>query len=63
MSKQFRGFARMSEEKRKTIAANGGRKSHANGTAYKWTSETAKIASHIGRIKRKQNKLKAKLDA
>lgn len=36
-----RGFAAMSVEQRKAIAARGGKKSHANGTAHRFTSETA----------------------
>lgn len=36
-----RGFAAMTVEQRKAIAARGGKKSHANGTAHRFTSETA----------------------
>ncbi len=42
--KKPRGFAAISVERRKEIAAMGGRKAHQNGRAHKFTSEEAKAA-------------------
>lgn len=44
LPKKPRGFAAMTPERRKEISSMGGRKAQANGTAYRFTSETAKIA-------------------
>ncbi len=46
--KQRRGFAAMSPEKQKSIAALGGRASHAAGTGHEWNSEAARAAGRIG---------------
>lgn len=46
-----RGFASLSEEKRKEIASFGGKASHAQGTAYKFTHEKAVEAGKKGRKK------------
>jgi general stress protein YciG len=43
-----RGFAGMSPEKQKEIAAAGGRAAHANGTAHQFTPEEAAAAGKIG---------------
>ena len=43
-----RGFAGMSVEKRRAIAARGGRAAHAKGTAYEWTPAQAKAAGRKG---------------
>ena len=48
MEKQLRGFASLSPEKRKKIAALGGRAAHKKGTAHTWTSKTAAIAGKKG---------------
>lgn len=43
-----RGFASMSEEKRKEIARKGGQASHEKGTAHEFTSSEAKRAGKKG---------------
>lgn len=43
-----RGFASMSEDKRKKIASKGGKAAHAKGTAHEWTSEEARQAGKKG---------------
>jgi len=47
-----RGFASMSEEKRKKIASEGGTRAHELGTAHEWTSEEARNAGRKGGKKR-----------
>lgn len=42
--KKPRGFGALSPERRAEIASMGGKRSHANGTAHKWDSETAAAA-------------------
>lgn len=46
-----RGFASLSLERRKEVAALGGRRSHQLGVAYMWNSETAAIAGKKSRRK------------
>ena len=46
--KSKRGFASMSPEQRRAIAQKGGKAAHEKGTAYKFTSETAKEAGRVG---------------
>ncbi len=48
--KQHRGFAAMSLEKRRAIAATGGKASHAKGTGHKWTTEEAREAGRRGGV-------------
>ncbi len=43
-----RGFASMSQEKKREIASKGGKAAHAMGTAHKWTSEEAQAAGRKG---------------
>ena len=43
-----RGFAAMSLEDRRAIAANGGRRSHQLGRAHRWTREEARAAGKKG---------------
>lgn len=57
-AKQYRGFARLSAERVREIAAMGGKASHANGAGHEWTKEAAReagrkggLASHGGRGK------------
>ena len=38
------GFAAMSPERRREVAAQGGRTAHAKGVAHEWTSEEARRA-------------------
>jgi general stress protein YciG len=47
-----RGFASMSEERRREIASIGGTEAHARGTAHEWTSEEARQAGRKGGKKR-----------
>jgi general stress protein YciG len=47
-----RGFASMSEERRREIASIGGTEAHARGTAHEWTSEEAREAGRKGGKKR-----------
>jgi general stress protein YciG len=48
MSKALRGFASLSPERRKEVAAQGGRKAHETGTAHTWTSDEAREAGRKG---------------
>jgi len=48
MSKADRGFASMSKERQREIAALGGKAAHAHGTAHEWTIEEARIAGKKG---------------
>jgi hypothetical protein len=43
-----RGFASMSPERRKEIAARGGRAAHEQGTAHEFTPEEARNAGRKG---------------
>lgn len=52
LPKKPRGFAAMTPERRKEIAAMGGRKAHANGNAHRFNSVTASIA---GKAVKKRN--------
>lgn len=47
-TKSKKGFASMSPEKRKEIASKGGKSAHTNGTAFKFNSETGRLAGKIG---------------
>lgn len=51
MSVSKRGFASLSDERRKEIAASGGRAAHKKGVAHKWTSEEAILAGKKGKRK------------
>ncbi len=42
--KKLTGFALLSVQQRKELASRGGKKSHEDGNAYKFTSESAKEA-------------------
>lgn len=42
------GFAKLSLEENREISSRGGKRAKALGRAYKWTSETAKIAGRKG---------------
>jgi len=46
-----RGFASMTEERRKEIARNGGRAVQARGTGHRWDSDKASAAGKKGRAK------------
>lgn len=43
-----RGFAAMTPERVREIASQGGKAAHANGTAYKYTHDTAREAGRKG---------------
>ena len=45
---QGRGFASLSQEKRREIASLGGKAAHAKGRAHKWTPEQAQEAGRKG---------------
>jgi len=47
-TKRKQGFASMSIEKRREIAARGGRETHRLGKAHRWSKEEARIAGHKG---------------
>lgn len=48
MSKSKRGFASMTPEKQRAIAARGGHYAHVKGTAHEFTSEEARAAGRKG---------------
>lgn len=52
-TKQLRGFALLSPERRKEIACKGGKAAHKAGTAHCWNSEEAKVAGRKGGLKGK----------
>lgn len=41
-----RGFASMDSQKRREVAASGGRAAHAAGKAHQWSSDEARAASY-----------------
>jgi general stress protein YciG len=43
-----RGFAAMDPERRRQIAASGGKTAHAKGNAHEFTTETARAAGKLG---------------
>lgn len=47
-----RGFALLSPDHLKAIAAKAGRMAHAKGTAYQWTAEKAAEAGRKGGLNR-----------
>lgn len=47
------GFAAMSAERRREIAAMGGKKAHQLGRAHQFNSETAKRAGRLGAAARR----------
>jgi general stress protein YciG len=47
-ARQPRGFAAMTPEQRKAASAKGGATSHANGTAHRFTTESARVAGRRG---------------
>lgn len=48
MEKSKRGFAALSPERMHEIASKGGKRAHELGTAYQYTSETAREAGRLG---------------
>lgn len=54
--KQRRGFALLKPEVMREIASQGGKTAHSNGTANKWTSDTARMAGKTGGIKTAQDR-------
>ena len=54
MSTSTRGFASMSKERRRNVAAMGGKRTNELGKGHKWNSESAREAGRKGgRISRK----------
>lgn len=60
--KSNRGFASMSPEKRREIAAKGGKAAHAMGRAHKWTFEEASAAGKKGGGKTAELYMKRRLE-
>lgn len=54
--KSNRGFASMTEQRRKEVAARGGKSAQNRKTAHVWTSETASAAGKLGGEKIAQNR-------
>lgn len=52
--KKPRGFAAMTAERRKEVAAKGGKTASANGTAHRFTSEEAREAGSKPKTKREK---------
>lgn len=46
--KKLKGFALLSEERRKEISSVGGKAAHASGNGHEFTSEEAKRAGQLG---------------
>lgn len=55
-----RGFAGMTKEKQREIAAKGGRAAHKQGTAHEWDSEAARIAGRKGGMARGKQQAEAR---
>lgn len=55
-TKQKRGFACLSKERRKEIASMGGKRAHELGVAHEYNSETGSIAGRLGGKKSKRKK-------
>jgi uncharacterized protein len=53
-TKQKRGFALLSHDRRKRVASLGGKIAHVNGRAHEFTSESARIAGRKGGLSRKK---------
>lgn len=56
MTHPTKGFASMTPEKRRKIASQGGKASHASGRAHTWTSEEAQEAGRKGGRKSRRGK-------
>lgn len=52
--KRGKGFASMSEEKKREVASKGGKAAHALGTAHEWDSEAASAAGKLGGARSKR---------
>lgn len=48
MKKRLYGFDRMTPERRREVAAKGGRKAQASGLAHRWDSAEAREAGRLG---------------
>lgn len=48
MSSHNRGFGAMDPDTRRRVASKGGKAAHANGRAFKWTSDEAREAGRKG---------------
>ena len=46
------GFARLTPDERRTVAASGGRAAHAYGKAHQWTLDEARAAGRLGGLVR-----------
>lgn len=57
------GFAAWSVEKRRLIAAKGGRAAHALGRAYTFSSEEAQAAGSVGGTRSRRGPVKKKVPA
>lgn len=49
-AKAIRGFALLSEERRREISSKGGKSAHEQGKAHKWTPEEASAAGKLGGV-------------
>lgn len=54
-----RGFARMTPERRKTLASKGGRTSQDRGTAHQWTLKEARAAGKKSALLRQRGAARA----
>jgi len=52
MKKDRRGFASLTDERKREIASMGGKAAHAKGTAHEWSIEQARAAVRKGGIAR-----------
>lgn len=57
-----KGLALVSPEKRRQIAAKGGKAAHAQQRAHEWTSEEAAKAGRIGGLKSRRGPAKKTQD-
>jgi uncharacterized protein len=55
-TKQRRGFALMSPQRRKEIAARGGRESHIKGNPHEFNSEEARTAGRKGGLRTQEKR-------
>jgi general stress protein YciG len=56
VEKRLRGFARLTAEQRRVVAAIGGRAAHARKRAHRFTAEEARAAGRKGGLASSRNK-------
>lgn len=60
MSKENRGFASMTPERRRELASLGGKAAHEKGTGHEWTPDEARAAGSKGGLASTRRRTEAK---